>query len=175
MTSPSPASVEPISTADREKAKELCARATPGPWVEETFVTGRPPDAGAAVVASDDDLSISNPSRGIIAWVTRLVSRTNIQTITNARFIAFSRTAIPAYEARVVELEAALDNLVESSGKTAVRAEQLEDRLEASEASAVALLEALREAETVLENDSPTTAKAMRAVIREHGASNDRK
>ena len=24
--------IEPISTADRERAKELCAKATPGPW-----------------------------------------------------------------------------------------------------------------------------------------------
>jgi len=33
-------------------------------------------------------LSISNPSRGIVAWASRSVSRTNEETIANARLIA---------------------------------------------------------------------------------------
>lgn len=65
---------------------------------------GAPPDAGAAVIASDHDTKISNPSRGIVAWATRLVSRTNAETLANAKLIA----AAP-------ELFEALANMVEAA------------------------------------------------------------
>ncbi len=49
---------------------------------------GKPPDAGCGIIASDDDVKISNPSRGIVAWANRSVNRTNIETLANARLIA---------------------------------------------------------------------------------------
>ena len=61
---------------------------TKGPWISEEAMHGRPPDAGCGVIASDDDVIISNPSRGIIAWATRSVRRTNAETLANARLIA---------------------------------------------------------------------------------------
>ena len=61
---------------------------TRGPWISEGVVQGRPPDAGCGVIASDDDIKISNPSRGIIAWANRSVNRTNAETLANARLIA---------------------------------------------------------------------------------------
>jgi len=62
---------------------------TQGPWVAEDRVTGgKPPEAGCGVIASETELSISNPSRGIIAWASRSVNRTNEEVVANARLIA---------------------------------------------------------------------------------------
>jgi ribosomal protein S20 len=111
-----------MDKAARKKARELCEKATPGPWVSEYEVTGRVPDAGCGIVASDEDTKISNPSRGIVAWACRLVSRTCAETKANATFIAAARTLLPQaldaldaadsenarLQARVSELEAAL-------------------------------------------------------------------
>jgi hypothetical protein len=84
-----------MDKAARETARELCEKATPGPWVSEHEVTGRVPDAGCGIVASDDHTKISNPSRGIVAWACRLVSRTNAETKANAAFISAARTLLP--------------------------------------------------------------------------------
>src|SRR5258707_185594 len=89
---------EPISEAERAKAKELCAKATPGPWV---------------AVREDDQCAheINGEDWGSLATVVTRMEREEEDEPTglaNAELIAFSRTAIPAYEARVVELEAAL-------------------------------------------------------------------
>lgn len=98
---------------DRQKLRELCERATPGPWVSEGRATGKSPDAGCGVIASNDDLVISNPSRGITAWACRLVGMTNAECEANASFIAAARTTLPtlldlfdAQAAKIAELEA---------------------------------------------------------------------
>ena len=69
---------------------------TRGPWISENDVQGKPPDAGCGVIASDDDIKISNPSRGIIAWANRSVNRTNEETLANARLIAASPDLLEA-------------------------------------------------------------------------------
>ncbi len=61
---------------------------TPGPWVADGKCSGRPPDAGVGVIASDTEPAISNPSRGIVAYACRLVSRTSAEVEANARLIA---------------------------------------------------------------------------------------
>ncbi len=61
---------------------------TPAPWIAEQRATGTGRDAGCAVIASDEGLRISNPSRGIVAFASRTVARTNAETEANARLIA---------------------------------------------------------------------------------------
>jgi hypothetical protein len=70
--------------------------ATPGPWVMQTPVTGRGNEAGLAVIASDEELRISNPSRGIVAFVSRRPGMTNAETLANARLIAAATDMLAA-------------------------------------------------------------------------------
>lgn len=72
-----------------DELEQKAKAATPGPWQHEPDVMGKPPDAGCAVVAViDRDKRISSPTRGIVAWAVRLVSRTNAETSSNAAHIA---------------------------------------------------------------------------------------
>lgn len=71
---------------------------TPGPWISEDCVAGRPPEAGCGIIASDDDFKISNPTRGIVAWASRIVSRPNEETLANARLIAAAPDLLEACE-----------------------------------------------------------------------------
>jgi hypothetical protein len=41
---------------------------TPGPWVSEGSRSAEEPDAGCAVIASNADHEVSNPSRGMVLW-----------------------------------------------------------------------------------------------------------
>lgn len=92
---------------------------TPGPWVSERSVTGVPPDAGCGIVASDDDVKISNPSRGIVAWATRLVSRTNQETIANARLIAAAPDMLAALELMVMWMPSGFAPVAQDKAMTA--------------------------------------------------------
>lgn len=124
-----PAVVAPITPADREKAKELCAKATNGWHIRE-----RPKgQAGPPLIVDAADATVSVVGHGNDAKAKAI-----------ADFIAFSRTAIPSYEARVVELEAALAHEKEIGAGLVLDLEREEARTEAAEARATALLEALR-------------------------------
>jgi hypothetical protein len=71
---------------------------TPGPWVVQTPVTGRGREAGCAVIASDEEVRISNPSRGIVAFVSRRPGMSNAETLANARLIAAAPEMLAALE-----------------------------------------------------------------------------
>lgn len=66
----------------------MTAQHTAAPWIAEDRCTGKSPDAGCGVIASDVERKISNPSRGIAAWATRHVGQTSAEVEANARLIS---------------------------------------------------------------------------------------
>lgn len=74
---------------------------TSAPWISEAHCSGKSPDAGCGVIASDDELVISNPSRGIVAWATRHVGQTSAEVEANARLISTA----PDYHEVALELD----------------------------------------------------------------------
>lgn len=166
MTTPSPASVEPITVADRERAKGICEKVTEGPW---TVIQD---DRRWKVINAVGDAELGNWTVGDMWWRE------------NANFIAFSRTAIPSYEARVVELEAALAQSKSFHADAEAWGRDLEARLvsdhAAAEARATALLKLHEEIYATLQKDLDASdaldeIDTVITAFQHSGASNDRK
>lgn len=93
---------------------------TPGPWVAEDNCTGKAPDAGCAVIASNKKSKISNPTRGIVAWATRHVGQTSAEVKANARLIAAAPelvTEVERLQRQLCEAEARMRQMKSSPQK----------------------------------------------------------
>lgn len=182
MTTPAP-----ISAADREKAKELNEKATPGPWeidsvkTEGTYGIGDDThegfneyeivDIGGRQICSTENRD-PNLSEVHDEWDEDSHTAWDEPARRDADFIAFCRTAIPAYESRVVELEAALAHREKMGSALLKDALRAEARAEAAEARATAAEEQLASYKRVgiaavkLGEENRTRATAVEAALR---------
>ena len=83
-------------TLDVAGARSICDRASPGPWeVDDT--------EGRASIETADGFAVAYPAEHGSMHTIKAHGRLN--SIENARFIAFARTALPAALDRIEELE----------------------------------------------------------------------
>lgn len=79
---------------------------TPGPWLAEKVVAGKPPDRGVGIIAVDPEISrteIRTPTRGIVAWACGRVGQPSAETLANAALIAAAPELLAALKAMIAD------------------------------------------------------------------------
>ena len=87
---------------------------TPGPWLTEKVVAGKPPDRGVGIIAVDPEISrteIRTPTRGIVAWACGRVGQPSAETLANAHLISAAPEMLVALKAIVAADDAAMAEL----------------------------------------------------------------
>jgi hypothetical protein len=122
-----------MTLAELTRLKEICEKATPGPW----FVAKLPWDDRSTAIYGNRELSIgpSNDPHGArlitdcdvtMEWIEGEPDG-SIEDRFNAAFIAEARTALPALIAEVERLREALEKIAEQPNRMGLLADEIVD------------------------------------------------
>jgi hypothetical protein len=106
-----------ITDEELRRLVGLSEKATPGPVVAEEKAWGKGIEGGCGVIASNDELRITNPSRGIVAWASRRVGMTNAECEANAKLLAAGYNLAPQLAAELLAVREALAEIANHAEK----------------------------------------------------------